>query len=285
MASIATIHPSHVNIPRLPVDSEEQQFESWLIKYTKSHILHSQCTTADKCANTSSERCTFCVYTNSLAIPHLPEMVFPNNILTLVHNNGGSIEFNALDALQCVCSSSLPFRVACSEAWKESRPAHLLEEKIKPYDWTFSTDYKGSIQGNCTVEPTDERIDMERLKEKEKILFYQELMLYEDELHDNGIAQCTVKIRVMPTSFFVLLRFFLRVDNVMVRINDTRLFHDMSTNYVLREYTNRECSVKEVHLPLPVFGDPNILQAHMPVKTSLYEKLIFEESEVAGSNT
>lgn len=58
---------------------------------------------------------------------------------------------------------------------------------------------------------------MERLKEKEKILFYQELMLYEDELHDNGIAQCTVKIRVMPTSFFVLLRFFLRVDNVMVR--------------------------------------------------------------------
>ena len=34
--------------------------------------------------------------------------------------------------------------------------------------------------------------------------------------------------RVMPTSFFLLLRFFLRVDGVMIRINDTRLFHEAS---------------------------------------------------------
>lgn len=45
---------------------------------------------------------------------------------------------------------------------------------------------------------TDERINIERLKEKEKILFYQELMLYEDELHDNGIASSTVKIVRSP---------------------------------------------------------------------------------------
>ena len=35
--------------------------------------------------------------------------------------------------------------------------------------------------------------------------------------------------RVMPTSFFVLLRFFLRVDGVIIRINDTRLYHEASS--------------------------------------------------------
>lgn len=79
--------------------------------------------------------------------------------------------------------------------------------------------------------------------------------------------------RVMPSSFFVLLRFFLRVDNVMVRINDTRVFHDFKTDYVLREYTNRECGVKELNLPLTVFGDPNMLSPQMPLRTWIYEKI------------
>jgi len=262
-------------IPRLPVNSEEEQFHDWIIKYTKSHILHSQCSTADKCANDSTT-CDFCKYTNALELPHLPEMVFANNVLYLTHVSGGQIQFNTLDALKHVSNGKLPLKVACSDAWKESRPLHLLEEKIKPFDWTFSTDYRGTVTGNCKIEETDERIDIERLKEKEKILFYQELMLFEDELHDNGIASCTVKIRVMPSSYFVLLRFFLRVDNVMVRINDTRLYHDFKTNYVLREYTNKECGVKEVHLPLTFFGDPNALSPHMPLRTSIYEKLTFE---------
>lgn len=74
------------------------------------------------------------------------------------------------------------------------RPATYTEEKFKPFDWTFSSDYKGTLRGPGIITDTEERINIERLKEKEKILFYQELMLYEDELHDNGIASCTVKI-------------------------------------------------------------------------------------------
>lgn len=38
--------------------------------------------------------------------------------------------------------------------------------------------------------------------------------------------------RVMPTSFFLLLRFFLRVDGVMIRINDTRLYHEVSQEQI-----------------------------------------------------
>lgn len=53
---------SDVDIQRLPVDSEEQTFNKWNVKYTKSHILHSQCTTAEKCAaQNSDETCRFCV--------------------------------------------------------------------------------------------------------------------------------------------------------------------------------------------------------------------------------
>lgn len=74
------------------------------------------------------------------------------------------------------------------------RDPSLLEEKIKPFDWTFSTDYRGTASDGFVVTETEERIDFDRLKEKEAILFYQDLMLYEDELHDNGIASCTVKI-------------------------------------------------------------------------------------------
>lgn len=52
----------------------------------------------------------------------------------------------------------------------------------------------GTVSQNAKITETEERIDIEKLKAKEKILFYQELMLYEDELHDNGISSCTIKI-------------------------------------------------------------------------------------------
>lgn len=52
---------SGVDIQRLPVNSDEQKFQDWIIKYTKSHILPSQCSTADKCAGQINEKCPFCL--------------------------------------------------------------------------------------------------------------------------------------------------------------------------------------------------------------------------------
>lgn len=63
----------------------------------------------------------------------------------------------------------------------------------------------------------------------------------------------------------------------MVRINDTRLFHEFSTDYVLREYTNKECGVKELSLPLTMFGDPNLLSPHMPLRDWMYEKIMLKK--------
>ncbi|KAL1513091.1 hypothetical protein ABEB36_002560 [Hypothenemus hampei] len=183
-----------VEVHRLPTDAEEFECNGWTFKYTKSHILHSLCITSEKCKNQSEDKCLLCLYTNCLDLPHLPEMVFPRNILTVIHPNGSKIEFNTLDALKRVCNGKLPIEVACSVAWKESRSSQHLEQKLKPFDWTFSTDYRGTLSNEVQVELTEERIDMELLKQKEKILFYHEMMLYEDELHDNGISSCTIKI-------------------------------------------------------------------------------------------
>jgi hypothetical protein len=51
-----------------------------------------------------------------------------------------------------------------------------------------------------------------------------QLILYESDLDDNGISQCSVKLRVMPRAWLVLLRFFLRVDGSLVRLRETRVF-------------------------------------------------------------
>lgn len=286
MTDKVTYANEQVDIKRLPVNSEEEKFHDWTVKYKKSHILHSQCSTPMICHDNETNCCAFCLYAKALELPHLPEMVFAYNSLLITHVSGAQIEFNALDALKRVESGKMPdSKVACAEVWQEARSVGHLEEKIKPFDWTFSSDYRGSVSGPFNVVETEEKIDINRLKERERILFYHDLMLYEDELHDNGIASCTVKIRVMPTSFFVLLRYFLRVDNVMVRVNDTRLFHDFSTNYILREYSNKECGVKELNLPLTVFGDPNVLSPHMPLRTCICEKLIVDETTTGGSTT
>lgn len=60
-------------------------------------------------------------YEKELHIPHLPEMVFPNNSLEIVHKSGCSIEFNALDALKLVKNENQSVKIACSESWKKAR--------------------------------------------------------------------------------------------------------------------------------------------------------------------
>lgn len=52
----------------------------------------------------------------------------------------------------------------------------------------------------------------------------------------------------MPGSFFILLRYFLRIDNVMLRINDTRIYHEFGKNYLLREFTSREAKVEDIYV-------------------------------------
>lgn len=126
---------------------------------------------------------------------HLPEMVFPKNSLTIVHKNGTKLHFDALDALRDVnCQAKPELKVDCAQEWQETRPTECTMPKTKQFDWTFCTNYQGSLAETFKVEATDLRIDLTKLMKKERILFYHDLTLYEDELHDNGISVCSVKI-------------------------------------------------------------------------------------------
>lgn len=57
---------------------------------------------------------------------------------------------------------------------------------------------------------------------------------------DNGITMLSCKVRVMPKRLLLLCRFFMRLDNVLIRIRDTRVYVDFETREVLREYVAKE---------------------------------------------
>lgn len=75
---------------------------------------------------------------------------------------------------------------------------------MHPYDWTYTpTDYRGSLFGDIKVSDTEQKIDYEKLKVREKILFFDEVILYEDELDDNGCAVLTTKVVRKVTQYKV----------------------------------------------------------------------------------
>lgn len=250
-------------------DVQQGEFGPWTLRSVKSHILESE--------GPERER-----FENELELPQIPEMVFAGNSLQLHHKDGFAISFNALDALKRVDAHTDPLQVASAKVWREARSeCQHIKNVVKPFDWTFTTDYTGTLYGKPSadwkVSATSERIDIDKLKQREKIVFYDNVMLFEDELSDNGTSMLSVKIRVMPTSFFILLRFFLRVDQVMSRISDTRIYHEINWNYLLKENTVRDEIAENLKLPPPVLVDPNELSQHLPVRTETFEKLEFPD--------
>ncbi|EMG47948.1 hypothetical protein G210_1580 [Candida maltosa Xu316] len=213
----------------------------------------------------------------------LPEMIFGNNFVRVVHKDGGMIEFNALNALDSLdCESQL--KVSYHEEWLKSRKSKerqkrvdsnggtsksrdlsefMNDDDLKPYDWTYSTNYRGSVSKFDTPKSADKEIPIEKLTRPDPILFFDESILFEDELADNGISLLSYKIRVMPTCLLLLCRFFLRIDNVIFRIRDTRLFIDFETNELIREYKVQEDSYNNVLTkthskdPKKLLRDPN----------------------------
>lgn len=116
-----------------------------------------------------------------------------------------------------------------------------ITEVVKPFDWSYSTDYKGTLRSpSPSFESTTTPIPLELLKRPDPILFFDEIVLYEDEMADNGITMYSCKIRVMPARLLLLCRFFMRLDNVVLRIRDTRVYVDFGTGEVIREYIAKE---------------------------------------------
>lgn len=102
----------------------------------------------------------------------------------------------------------------------------------------------------------------------------------------------------MPTCWFVLLRYFLRVDDVLSEISDTRMFYEFETPHILVEHTIRKGNLadlkvsKLIHMKIlykfviiviialnfqlspHVVIDPNVLSQHLPMTSQTLNKIV-----------
>lgn len=69
-----------------------------------------------------------------------------------------------------------------------------VKDVVKPYDWTYTTDYRGTTNTELETHDGPSLIDMDLLRKQDPILFYDENILYEDELADNGTAMLTIRL-------------------------------------------------------------------------------------------
>ncbi|KFD50546.1 hypothetical protein M513_08614, partial [Trichuris suis] len=192
--------------------------------------------------------CVYCHYDEQLKITVLPEMIFFKNSLQIEHQSGARIEFNPLDALREVPQTAITgYCVAATEVWTKARSQCLSNKTATAnYDWTFSSSYKGTYS-KLVASVSTESIDYNSLRIREPIEFYQSFPLYEDELSDHGCSMMDLKCRCMPSGFFVLLRLYLRIDKVVVRVLECRLHWRFANNYGLREYTLKEKSFRDLN--------------------------------------
>lgn len=213
------------------------------------------------------------------------------------------LAFRAIDALTMVGESDPNIKVKAAERWdsKTERSDVEITTIEKASDWTFSTRYPGTVklagdlhdllspkwvpcdpaqerspEGDSSSCASPEGIDYDALRNTDlPILFSAQVILFEDELDDNGTASYKVRIRVMPSFFFILARFFLRVDGVLIRIYDTRYFHRFGTDKVIRETVTREANIettfKGVHMSL--LRDPDLAAQRMPAGETKVENI------------
>lgn len=73
-----------------------------------------------------------------------------------------------------------------------------------------------------------------------EILNSGQVLLFEDELADRGSSKSYVRYRIMNDCWFVLLRSYIRLDKVAIRIMDTRIFHKFGSNEIIRDFMVKE---------------------------------------------
>lgn len=193
--------------------------------------------------------------TDQIGIP-MPEMIFGDNLVSITHlPSGWTIAFTTPDALDAVDKTDKHMlKVAYARDWESTREdtTQKIKEVVKPYDWSYSTTYDGTIEQpedaatQYKLEPTTKTIPIELLKRRDPMLFFDEVVLFESELDDNGVSIYSAKVRVHEKRMLLLVRLFMRLDNVIVRIRDTRVYVDFETDEVIREYTAKEGTFAEV---------------------------------------
>jgi type 2A phosphatase activator TIP41 len=209
----------------------------------------------------------------------LPEMVFPAAHVALERAQGDLfISWDAMDALKewgeahqaiPLDKNNVAFRGVSvlqsldAKLWENKQHEHEAanvqtqnassssSSAVFHYDWTFSTPFSGKVYGvagsNGWKQLPKSAMPMQLLTDQSvPILFFDEIILLEDDLHDNGEVKLTVKLRVMPTCAYVLSVLFVRVDGVLLRLRECRLLVDFRAKKLYRDVTWRECQWQEL---------------------------------------
>ncbi|KAG6613598.1 TIP41-like protein [Phytophthora cinnamomi] len=168
------------------------------------------------------------------AIP-LPEVVFADSTLQIEHlASGFAIHFDAKEALH-------------TWMWDHDGVANRWEPSS--FDFTYSTSYNGSIshQGHSLkVAETTQTLPLDKLQQQVAILFYERVLLFEDDIRDLGEIYVEVRVRVMEFGFLLLCRYYCRIDEKTVKLQDTRYYHEFGADFVWRDRELREATTSEV---------------------------------------
>lgn len=243
----------------------------------------------------------------NLNLNKAPETIFGENSTEIISEALGiTISFNAVDALS-LCNLELlnkklieiekagvsddpntvnlkptSVEVKAAKEWRDKKVASKnddIQTMATTSDWTFSSPYKGFVSGpaKCRLSISTQPIPYDKLGPSNPILHFFDMFLFEDDLGDFGYAASRVRFRVMADSFFCLHRFYLRVDDVLLRSYDTRLYHQFGTNHILREFSAREASYSQVaQAGFKFAADPTVDQSDL---VGPYLKVIYTVTE------
>ena len=202
---------------------------------------------------------------NKLYINHLPEIFYGFNRLFLINKSKNfCYEFNPLQML------SLANYNLRKQLLKEKEIYYIPNQAKSQYsktddskneeDWSFSSPYMGHITSinNCVMGKYYPEIKETKVFKKEKtdlkypetkvenVLNYNQIHFFEDELGDIGFSEGKIGFGVMDQCFLGLMRCYLRVDNMVVRNIDTKIYHKFGDNYIIRNFLVKEKTYDEL---------------------------------------
>nr|CCC90423.1 unnamed protein product [Trypanosoma congolense IL3000] len=178
-------------------------------------------------------------YENELGTSSIPEIQFAFNTLQVTpvarHSDTPLMSFSLKELLRSAVAfyktdsyrlkTAAELVIPVSESWKET-PYAVFDARV---DWAWRNNFFGLNEAACALrplEPTMPGFNWDLLRDQTlPILFFHNFDMLEDDLHDHGVVRSSVRIRAMPTAFFILLRHFIRVDHYRIWIRDVRIFH------------------------------------------------------------
>ena len=185
---------------------------------------------------------------------NLPEVCFSHASVKITLGSQSFI-WNCYEALQAwsrahaaiqlgssmECQGVSVLKTVDAELWSHKE----IQNTDFHYDWTFSTPLSVATSPAAVwTELPQSGLNLALLQDtSQPILYFDDIELYEDDLHDNGVVNVRVKLRLMPTCLYVLSRCWCRVDGTLLRCRETRTMFEFDTpsHRVYRDITWRQC--------------------------------------------